>query len=408
MRVSARAMFRCLRQRMPLTFLVALLLLIGSLRGVATTEAASAFADPAFQAQWQTGEATTPNFWGPLETAQAGQREFYADAPGKQRLVQYFDKGRMELTDPASGTVTNGLLATELITGNLQVGDSTFEAHEAPAIPIAGDADNPGPTYRALHTTAAALLTAAPNAVGASVTAWVSASGDLSSGDALSGAAMTAYDAATRHNVAAPFAAYREKVGLPTIGYAKSEPFGATVKLAGAQRDVVIQAFERRILTYTPTNADPFKVEMGNIGRHYYQWRTTLGAAAAGAPPVASSSPVAATTIAPPATGSGPLTVAFSHVTSPVLGGNAVAITVQTIPGAACSGTITGSFKPNISREINLESKTVGSGGSVTWSAVVSLDANAGTWPVGVTCASKGQSVSASSSVTVQPDVVPG
>jgi hypothetical protein len=160
-------------------------------------------------------------------------------------------------------------------------------------------------------------------------------------------------------------------------------------------------------LTYTPTNPDLFKVEMGNIGRHYYQWRSTLSVAAPGASPVASPSP-AATTTASPAAGSGPLTVAFSHVTSPVLGGNAVAITVQATPGAACSGTITGSFKPNTSREISLESKTAGSGGSVTWSAVVSLDANAGTWPISVTCSSKGQSVSASSSVTVQAEVVPG
>jgi hypothetical protein len=91
------------------------------------------------------------------------------------------------------------------------------------------------------------------------------------------GAAIALYDAATQHNVSAPFAAYRDKVGLLTVGYAKSEPFGATVKVAGAQRDVVIQAFERRILTYTPTNPDPFKVEMGNIGRHYVQWRSIYG-----------------------------------------------------------------------------------------------------------------------------------
>jgi len=36
---------------------------------------------------------------------------------------------------------------------------------------------------------------------------------------------------------------------------------------------VLIQAFERRVLTYTPANADPFKVEMGNVGRHYFDWR---------------------------------------------------------------------------------------------------------------------------------------
>jgi hypothetical protein len=405
--IVARALFRYLRQRSLLKVLPAVILLVGSLLGAATTGAANTFAAPAFQAQWQAGEAIAPNFWGPLETAQPGQQEFYADAPGKQRLVQYFDKGRMELTNPANGTVTNGLLATELITGRLQVGDTTFEAHESPAIPIAGDPDNPGPTYLALHTTASALLTPAPDAAGSNVTARVSASGDLSSGGAMSGTAIAAYDAATQHNVSAPFAAYRDKVGLLTIGYAQSEPFGATVKVAGVQRDVIIQAFERRILTYTPTNPDPFKVEMGNIGRHYYQWRSLLGVAAPGASSVASPSP-AATTTTPPATGSGPLTVAFGHVTSPVLGGNAVAITVQATPGAICSGTITGSFRPSTSREINLEKMTVGGGGSVTWSSVISLDANPGTWPISVTCASKGQSVSASSSVTVQAEVVPG
>ena len=35
---------------------------------------------------------------------------------------------------------------------------------------------------------------------------------------------------------------------------------------------VVVQAFERRLLTYTPSNPDAFKVEFGNIGRHYDTW----------------------------------------------------------------------------------------------------------------------------------------
>src|SRR5262245_47123770 len=76
--------------------------------------AATSFANPAFQTQWQQGEAITPNLWGPLANAKDGQQEPYKEAPGGTRLVQYFDKGRMELT---GGAVTNGLLATELIHG---------------------------------------------------------------------------------------------------------------------------------------------------------------------------------------------------------------------------------------------------------------------------------------------------
>jgi hypothetical protein len=47
-------------------------------------------------------------------------------------------------------------------------------------------------------------------------------------------------------------------------------------------------------------------------------------------------------------------------MSSPALDGNAVAITVQAIPGAACSGPAPGAFKPNTSRQINPESQTIG------------------------------------------------
>src|SRR5207248_2825743 len=44
-------------------------------------------------------------------------------------------------------------------------------------------------------------------------------------------------------------------------------------KIAGVYQDVLIQAFERRVLTYNPANSPAFQVEMGNIGLHYYDWR---------------------------------------------------------------------------------------------------------------------------------------
>jgi hypothetical protein len=249
--------------------------------------AASAFASAAFRQQWQAGEAVTPNFWGPLATAHEGQQEPYKEAPGGQRLVQYFDKGRMELTD---GTVTNGLLATELVTGRVQMGDKTFESRPPPAIPVAGDSDNPGLTYAALAGTAKALFDAAPARTGGVTQAVVSAAGDISVGttSADSLATFAAYDATTKHNVPRAFADYRARAGLPTIGYALSEPFFTTVKVAGVQRQVMVQVFERRVLTYTATNPAAFQVEMGNVGSHYYQWR--YGASNVPAP-AANSSP---------------------------------------------------------------------------------------------------------------------
>jgi LPXTG-site transpeptidase (sortase) family protein len=36
---------------------------------------------------------------------------------------------------------------------------------------------------------------------------------------------------------------------------------------------VLIQAFERRVLTYAPDQPAGWKVQMGNIGQHYFEWR---------------------------------------------------------------------------------------------------------------------------------------
>ena len=41
----------------------------------------------------------------------------------------------------------------------------------------------------------------------------------------------------------------------------------------GVERDVLVQLFQRRVLSYTPGNPAGFEVEMGNVGQHYYAWR---------------------------------------------------------------------------------------------------------------------------------------
>lgn len=234
--------------------------------------AASGFASPQFQAQWQQGEGITPNFWGPLSLAKDGQQEPYKEAQGGNRLVQYFDKGRMELTN---GTVTNGLLATEIVKGQIQVGDATFQSSIPPAIPVAGDPDNPGPTYASLAGKGKGLFDAAPQQTGNYAQAVLSPSGDISVSNAgpSDPATFAAYDGPTKHNVPKTFADYRAKAGLQTIGYGISEPFTTTVKVGGQQKQVMVQVFERRVLTYTASNDPAFRVEMGNIGQHYYQWR---------------------------------------------------------------------------------------------------------------------------------------
>ena len=73
---------------------------------------------PAFKELWNSIEPIVPNFWGPA--FQPAMQEPYQQATNGSRLVQYFDKARMEQTT-ASGSLTNGLLTVELITGQRQI-----------------------------------------------------------------------------------------------------------------------------------------------------------------------------------------------------------------------------------------------------------------------------------------------
>lgn len=247
-----------------------------------TAHAASGFANVAFAQQWQRGEALAPNFWGPLGAARDGQSEAYGEADGGMRLVQYFDKGRMELGH--GSTVTNGLLATELVTGRLQTGDTRFADRPSPAIPIAGDSEGGGLTYALLSTKGRQLLDPGPRHLGSYVLSVVSPTGEIAaqSGDAPPYARYAIYEITTKHDVSRAFSDYRNTVGEETIGLAISQPFFTTVQVAGQERDVLVQVFERRVLTYTDSNPDGFKVEMGNVGQHYYRWR--YGAPGTGVP----------------------------------------------------------------------------------------------------------------------------
>ncbi|MDQ3547942.1 MAG: hypothetical protein M3439_03900, partial [Chloroflexota bacterium] len=95
--------------------------------------------------------------WGP-ESRGVAFLEPYVDSPAGTRIVQYFDKSRMEISHPDRTPdpvwyVTNGLLVVELVTGELQTGDRQFVTREPADINVAGDLDHPAsPTYRLFGT----------------------------------------------------------------------------------------------------------------------------------------------------------------------------------------------------------------------------------------------------------------
>jgi hypothetical protein len=57
------------------------------------------------------------------------------------------------------------------------------------------------------------------------------------------------------------------------MGYPITEPYWTNIRVGGIERQVLVQAYQRRVLTYSPNNPEGWKVEMGNVGRHYHSWR---------------------------------------------------------------------------------------------------------------------------------------
>ncbi len=236
--------------------------------------------------------------WGPEANSQI-MSEAYAESPNATRQVQYFDKARMEITNPNgdSGSiwyVTNGLLVVELITGNMQVGDNSFEARNPAAVNVAGDAGDPtGPTYDSF----ANVLDAPPLPIGSTNAPYVIAQSIDRSGavtEALHWANYgigTGYlDEVTNHAIAQPFWDFMNSSGTVyqngqyinqqlfedaffATGRPITEAYWANVKVGGEYKDVLMQCFERRCLTYTPGNPQGYIVEAGNVGQHYYEWR---------------------------------------------------------------------------------------------------------------------------------------
>jgi sortase (surface protein transpeptidase) len=244
--------------------------------------------------------------------------EPYADAPdgSGMRLVQYFDKSRMEINDPKISPddrwfVTNGLLTVELISGRMQLGNSKFETRQPAAIPIAsGPDDQDAPTYATFGTVSNTSAgekhqpDRQPDRTGRFATGRINKEGavteDASKGN-VAEARIAYYEKATGHNVPQVFWSYLNSTGPVRTGRAGatrplldpwvfamglpiSDAYWANVKIEGKKQDVLIQAFERRVLTYAPGLPKGWQVQMGNIGQHYYQWRYSGGANGSAAP----------------------------------------------------------------------------------------------------------------------------
>jgi hypothetical protein len=230
--------------------------------------------------------------WGPAPITES-LRETYIEGVDGKRTVQYFDKSRMEINDPTGDPnskwyVTNGLLPIELMTGRLQLGNSRFEQKGPARVSAIGDPGN-FPTYADLLPVYQSPGTLNPNDIGRPATGFLNLDGSVTGfndfaadpntvlvrGENGHGVAKVFVDFMNQRGLVSDAQAYVDQVydplfvfGLPVTG-----AYWVKAKVGGKEVPVLFQVFERRVLTYNPANADPFKVEMGNVGQHYYQWR---------------------------------------------------------------------------------------------------------------------------------------
>ncbi len=257
--------------------------------------------DPAFAQLWGHTDAPVAGgtvarswIWGSQPNGFASVLENY---DGKQRLVQYHDKARMEVNNPNADRanpffVSNGLLVREMISGQLQVGDSSFVAKSPANVAIAGDPANPNaPTYASFRNLASLNNDRrVANRSNLSVTTALNQNGstqELASPPA--DVKLVYYDEHLGHNIPDVFWNFMNSRGLVltngsyqqdtvvnwvyAMGYPLSEPYWTRTLVGGVEREVLVQVFERRVLSYTPSNPASFQVEMGNVGQHYYAWR---------------------------------------------------------------------------------------------------------------------------------------
>lgn len=307
--------------------------------------------DPTIQQVWQmvdgsTADGSAPRAWvfGPEPIA--ASIEYYPQSPTQHRKLVYYDKGRLDLVNPelppgSIWMVSGALLVSEMLSGNVQLGETEFVEREPADIPIVGDlTQEEGVTYASLAplssvwspdeeeetddgdepadpnepaevaatmsapeeqaepTPTAPIQGVATNPqeltagtpsesdistprflsqVGEQVTAQLLPDGSVAEGAVLDNdVTIQSYEQLLGHNVASPFASWASDLPMPALnllGLPISEPYWVETQVDGEPRMVLIQAFERRILTYTPSNPEGWQVESANTGTHYRMWR---------------------------------------------------------------------------------------------------------------------------------------
>ncbi|MEX1157837.1 MAG: hypothetical protein WEC79_02770, partial [Thermomicrobiales bacterium] len=240
----------------------------------------SAFADPAFSRFYARSSAAEQQLlWGggPLVSLV----EPFTGAPGNRRLVQYFERGRMETVDAGATTaarsITQGLLVREMATGYVQLGYDDFVQDDPAPIALFGGATADTEAVLTYADFAGAVSTQSEDRGGERIDQWMAPGGEINLATPPVEILAGSFEPVTGHNIpditvswlrTDPFGIDpRDALGLPI-----SEPYWVQSGKGDAGVSLV-QLFERRVVVYTPDLPQAKRFSLTSAGRHYYRWR---------------------------------------------------------------------------------------------------------------------------------------
>jgi hypothetical protein len=223
--------------------------------------------------------------------------EEYAEAPGGKRLVQYHDKSRMEITNPRADRtgrwfITNGLLVRELVAGQIQLGDATFEPLATDVLPSVtsttlGPSYEPGrpaaPPVRRRRARREAIDRPAPSRLKTNGRRDAGLSGAGTSRrrrafrEFLNGEGLVRRGARAGRLFDSTFFA----TGLPI-----TEPYWTLT--VGGRVETCCSVLRASLLTHTPSNPPAWRVEWATSPPHY-RWRYRMWGATLTTPPITRS-----------------------------------------------------------------------------------------------------------------------
>jgi hypothetical protein len=264
---------------------------------------AGAFTSEQFLNIWQHADspvvdrqATRSWIWG--VSALVARYEPYQDSPNalaaaSQPTLQYLPQGWANVVlaspDPADPWfITFGFLAQAQINQMMQAGETTNVVPLTADMPLVGDSNDPtAPTYASFQRV---MGTRFPDLTGEPVLDTLDKEGNvgLYAGRRYEETHLAFFFTQTGHNIPLVFWEFLNNqaehgddestlstTGEPwqhEMGHPLTEPYWVHVSLDGAEHDLLVQVFQRRVLTYTPSK--PLEEQIQVIDVSSYQWHT--------------------------------------------------------------------------------------------------------------------------------------